>query len=241
MEFTYNGYVRLLRTLREKGYQLSTFRDVKDSQPFTAILRHDVDISPSKAVIMAEKEAEAEVQSTYFIMVSSDFYNPMSRENESAIKRIVGLKHEVGLHFDARKYDAPDEDELCKLIRYEADILSSITGELIRSLSWHIPYKYYYGKPMERLTEFRNAYDAKYVEAFKYCSDSMMNWRDDPYDYLDRDEHPRLQILTHPEWYSENGSGTAFRILEDTYIEKREEMLAYLETIKSGVKAYING
>ena len=209
-----------------------------DSQPFTAILRHDIDVSPSKAVTMAEHEAEVDAQSTYFVMMSSDFYNPMAGENESAIRQIQRLGHEVGLHFDIRKYGGISEEELCSKIRYEAGMLSQILGESVKSVSWHRPYKDYLGKRIDGLEGFRNAYDPKYVREYKYCSDSMMNWRDEPYDFIDTEKYPKLQILTHPVWYDNVGILMNVEVLKEAYMEKNNSIMSYIDSIVPGAKGY---
>ena len=62
------------------------------------LLRHDVDLSLDAALRMAEVEAAAGAQATYFLMTGSVFYNLASHEGERAIARLRELGHRVGLH-----------------------------------------------------------------------------------------------------------------------------------------------
>lgn len=190
---------------------------------------------------MAEREAEIDAKATYFVMLSSDFYNPMAEENEMALKRISGLGHEIGLHFDVRKYGDISEEQLCRYIGKEAKILGDIVEKRVTSMSWHRPYKDYYGKCIRGLDEIgiRNAYDKKFVESYKYCSDSMMNWRDDPLDFMDTDVCPKLQILTHPVWYDNVGILMNVEMLKDVYVEKNNRIMEYVDSLVPGTKGYI--
>ena len=50
-------------------------------------LRHDVDISLKKALEMAEVEATRKLHSTYYILLSSPYYNALSPENLEKISK----------------------------------------------------------------------------------------------------------------------------------------------------------
>ena len=54
--------------------------------------RHDVDLSLDAALRLAELEAEAGAQATYFLMTRSVFYNLASPEGERTLARL----HELG-------------------------------------------------------------------------------------------------------------------------------------------------
>ena len=63
------------------------------------IMRHDIDFDLEKALFFAEMEAELGVQSTYFFLLRTNHYNVFSREGTDIVKRILGLGHDMGLHF----------------------------------------------------------------------------------------------------------------------------------------------
>lgn len=107
MEFTYDGYRHLLALLRENGYAISGYDNWREF-PRCAILRHDIDTSLTDAVKLGEVEAEADVHSTFFVLLRTDFYNPASAKSLELIRRLRDMGHEIGLHFDEVAYaDCP--------------------------------------------------------------------------------------------------------------------------------------
>ena len=76
MEFTYASYKNMLHLLREEGYVITDYHECNSyHEEDIVILRHDIDCSIEKAVKMAELENGMGVCSTYFVLVSSEFYN----------------------------------------------------------------------------------------------------------------------------------------------------------------------
>lgn len=237
--FTVNSYIELLKQIRECGYHPCTFNNINEKRP--CIVRHDVDMSPVKAMEMAELETELGVSSTYFIMTSSDYYNIFTRENSQAIKRIEELGHEIALHYDVTKYDLTDEagDELAQTILDEIEILQKLSVKEIRSFSWHIPRKDMVGKrfPVYRNgKELNNAYDPLYFQGFKYVSDSMMRWREPVKEILAAGCYDKIQFLTHPIWYQTTREDDAYKIIEAEFWKRQNEILVYCDTILPGFR-----
>ena len=94
--FDLEHYRELLEAAQAGGYRFAFFEGAP--QPGTVLLRHDVDLSLDAALRMAELEAEAGAQATYFLMTGSVFYNLASHEGERALARLRELGHRVGLH-----------------------------------------------------------------------------------------------------------------------------------------------
>ena len=236
MSFTYDFYSALLEKLRSSGYRLTSFRHQEDRAPNQAIIRHDVDISPEKAVEMAELETRIGVSSTYFFMLSSDMYNIMSAENEEAMLEIHRMGHEIGLHFDHSKYlSIRDDKELEQSLMNEIRELSTILSYPVKSVSWHKPPKDAINRKYDFLDDcwIRNAYDPKFFSEHKYLSDSNMRWREDPMQFIDKDRFPKLQILTHPVWYWEY-EREKHEILNIELGKKAVSSIRYLEAISPG-------
>jgi hypothetical protein len=103
LDFTYTFYQNLISQLQDGGYTISDYHSYGKFDK-VAILRHDVDMSIGKALKMAQIEHEIGVCSTYFFLISTDFYNIASKSSVSKISRIHDLGHEIGLHFDEVKY-----------------------------------------------------------------------------------------------------------------------------------------
>ena len=78
--FDLEHYRELIEAAQAGGYRFAFFEG--SPQPGTVILRHDVDLSLDAALRMAEVEAAAGAQATYFLMTGSVFYNLNSHEGE---------------------------------------------------------------------------------------------------------------------------------------------------------------
>src|SRR6185312_17230429 len=85
--FSLDGYRQLLRSLKAIGYRCATFSDV-DPAGRDMVLRHDVDLCLDSAVRLAEVEAEEAVQSTYYVLLNTEFYNLASTGGRAALRRL---------------------------------------------------------------------------------------------------------------------------------------------------------
>lgn len=122
MDFTYRTYVDLINLLKEKGYQFTSYEDY-DNFHRAVIFRHDIDNSLERALKIAKLENENNIKSTFFVLLSTDFYNIFSKESNSILKEIISLGHEVGLHFDEKRYEINNEKDLEYYVEYEKNIL----------------------------------------------------------------------------------------------------------------------
>ena len=77
MNFTYSDYRKLIALLWDNGYTFANYHDFEKHKR-CIIMRHDVDNSLSQAVRLAELEEECGVQSTFFVLLRTDFYNAAS-------------------------------------------------------------------------------------------------------------------------------------------------------------------
>lgn len=200
MEFTVNGYVQLLDLLKNKGFEFCLYNELEGKKK-TVILRHDIDFTLEKAAEMAVVEKELGVKSTYFVLLSTDFYNVFSKNSYNKLIQIAKLGHELGLHFDETRYDFHSLEELKGKVENEVEILSKLLDMDIKVISMHRPSKFTLNNDIqfERLI---NSYSSKFFKDMKYLSDSRMNWRENPINVIESGRYERLHILTHPFWYS---------------------------------------
>lgn len=145
MEFTYTAYGGLLERLYERGYKFANYKNWSEYDR-CVILRHDIDYTLDKAVRMAKMETsiiEGEISATYFVLLTSDFYNVFSKRSLEKIKKIVECGHNIGLHFDEARYEKMfhEPDKLCEKILHEVNVLSEETGVDIDTVSMHRPSK----------------------------------------------------------------------------------------------------
>ncbi|HEV3193143.1 MAG TPA: hypothetical protein VGY54_21695, partial [Polyangiaceae bacterium] len=135
--FSPGGYRRLIQRALRLGYRISGFRNFRalGRRP-VLLLRHDLDHSIRAAAIIAEIEAELGVSSTYFVQVACPFYNLLSNESRKLIEHIVQLGHEIGLHYEAPRYEGPGgEYKLGGDLR----LLRDLSGQRVSSASQHVP------------------------------------------------------------------------------------------------------
>lgn len=199
MEFTYKGYELLIQTLKEYEYAISDYHNYGHLNR-CVILRHDIDNSIEKAVKLASIERRLGVKSTYFTLVTSDFYNPRSKKSVEGLLKIQSLGHEIGLHFDEMAYD--DLGDVVGSIQKEAKLLSDILGTPIKTVSMHRPSQ----KTLDANYEIPgmiNSYGKTFFNDFKYLSDSRRRWREPVFDIIKSGQYDRLHILTHAIWYNE--------------------------------------
>jgi len=220
MRFTYEAYRNLIRLLKEQGYNFCKYGSENEDGK-VVILRHDVDMSVEKAVEMAKIENEEGVFGTYFILVSTEFYNIHAERTAKAIKELQELGGIVGLHFDETKYDIKDEEDIVKKIQLESQILSQTINTKVKDVSMHRPSKWVLEENIE-IPGMINSYSKKYFNDYKYVSDSRMRWKENVEEIVDSGEYHRLHILTHAFWY-ENEEKTTREILLDFINDAKKE------------------
>ena len=111
INFTYKSFAELIALLRGSGYSFANFTN-HDNVNKPVILRHDIDLSLGKALELARIEHENNVSATYFVLLSTDFYNIFSIKSNEILVKILGLNHEIGLHFDETRYGIESGNEL---------------------------------------------------------------------------------------------------------------------------------
>ena len=180
--FDLDHYREILDAARAGGYRFAHFGE--GPEPGDLFLRHDIDLSLSAALTMAELEAEVGVHATYLLMTESVFYNLASSEGAAAVEGLRRLGHAVGLH---AVYPNASLDE-----RFDPVV------------SWHNPRPEYMS---DEIADAVNAYGKRYFSPQTYRSDSNQNWRAGcPHEELRAGAFPWLQILVHPAIWVYDGT-----------------------------------
>ncbi len=237
MEFTYDAYIKLMKALREKGYTPIRFCDVSKDIERPAIIRHDIDVDLQEALTMAQYEYKMGIKATYFVLLTSEYYNLLAKDSIYAAKSILKLGHEIGLHFDITAYGKEVSIlEIDKAVKYEIALMEKVLDIKIKSISWHIPRKDLLGVHLDFTDEcgLYNAYDPYFFEEYKYVSDSMMCWREPIEEYIENRKYTKIQILTHPIWYQENQYMTDQEILDHNRAKRFDAINKYLDNISPG-------
>lgn len=226
MDFTYEAYVELIKLLKDKGYHFCNYLN-HDKYEKTVIFRHDIDTSLNKALEIAKIEHENNITSTFFVLLSTNFYNIFSKESNDILKEITALGHEIGLHFDEKRYEISSVKELEYWVLKESKILEDLLNEEVKSVSMHRPSKWILENDIH-FDGMINSYSKKFLSDFKYLSDSRMYWREDVLAIVDSEVYDKLHILTHAFWYADNNEAMAEK-LEKFIIDAKKERYYYLK------------
>ncbi len=180
----------LLDEVRSHGYAFARFDRHDTGRRF--YLRHDVDISPVRALRLATIEHECGVTANYFFQLGADTYNLLDRCVLESVERVRDLGHLVGLHIDNDLLTT--EQAVAATIgwfRHIADVADVV--------SFHRPAGDLLGR---QFGTFISAYDRAFFSRATYASDS----RRDPgflvrvRDMLQQGVSP-IQLLLHPVWW----------------------------------------
>jgi len=222
MQFTFDAYKALISCLKENRYSICNYHKYMDYEK-AVVLRHDVDFSLEKALELAGLEYQERVTSTYFVLLSTNFYNIFSAESTRILKEMINLGHEIGLHFDESKYEINNESNLKRYVYREIEILSKGLNYDIKTVSMHRPSQWILDQGIE-FENVINSYSRRFFNDFKYISDSRMFWREDVIEIIESNKYDKLHILTHPFWYS--------------FVEKSSKELLFDFISSSKVKNY---
>lgn len=213
-DFTHANYRRLVKLMRAR-FDARTFSEVDRGGEFL-LVRHDIDFSVHAALPIARIEAEEGLRATYFALLRCESYNPLERSAGDALRALRALGHEVALHFDAQHHGIAHEDELEDALARERDLLQEVIGAPVRAFSFHNPNELVLTRcERSEYAGLLSTYSAYFKREVAYCSDSNGHWRHRRLeDVLTEEPRPaRLQVLTHPEHWTETVMSPHQRIM----------------------------
>lgn len=202
--FTIDGYTAFLR--RASGmYEFAGF-DVVEGPSLAerrfCLIRHDIDLDPAAALRIAQIEADLGVHATYAVLLSG-IYNPLKLETRQTLKAIAGLGHAIMLHFDPAAYRIEGASQLNAAVAKEAALLRDLLEAPVDSFSFHNTTPFTMGCRAPRYGGLLNAYAGVLQDHVSYVSDSNGRWTYRDLDGALDENHERLQVLTHPEWWTD--------------------------------------
>lgn len=238
-DFTHAHYQELLNLAAENDNG-QIFNDQLLKLDSFTLWRHDIDMSVEAALNLAKMEAKKGIKATYFIHLHSTFYNFFERELVQSVKKIHQLGHSLGLHFDCTFYESNKDIEAH--LHFEKSILETTYGVPIEVFSFHNPTADILNHFQEwRYAGMINTYATFFREMVEYCSDSNGIWRFDRLsDFLKLPGKRKIQVLTHPIWWTANTGSPRDKIW--AYVEKRSEFIKsdYLDVLKNGGRELID-
>lgn len=208
---SYNVYRQIIRDIQDTGKGCS-YHEALERDEFI-IMRHDVEFSMERAYNLSLVESEMGFHSTYFVQLTNNSYNALSKRSVDMMRDMAYRGHTVGLHYHLN--GKTDALAVRDGVRDELRIMSEMVGLPITVYSFHRPKKevYYYSI---RINGTLNAYSPEfftYAENVdvntkldvKYIADSKHRWN---YGYPDKKtfaKYPKIQLLLHPFSWTEEG------------------------------------
>lgn len=201
VEYTMDRYESLLEEIRSAGRQFVGFDRLDDAAPGAVVLRHDVDLSIERALAMARREAELDVQSTYCVLLTTPLYGLQRPAEQRALDEIRALGHDVALHFDVHHHfdGRPDRETLVERVTAEMEALERVAGTPVDTVSFHIPPAWVLDEPFDA---FVNTYAPAFFGDVSYVSDSSQKWCDEP--PFPEGIPETFQLLVHPGLWNES-------------------------------------
>jgi hypothetical protein len=232
-DFTHKHYAEIIQAAK-KNYQFAEYSNslMHDFNSYI-LCRHDVDFSVDEAVNLAIIENEFGVTATYFVLLHSDYYNVFEKKVKNAFQRILSLGHRLALHFDPFYFDIENKEQLEKYLLFEKNIIETIFKTNVTVFSFH--------NPTEEMLKFDdwsyagliNTYAKEFKENFAYCSDSNGYWRfKRMFDVVSLEIPKKLQILTHPEWWTkevQSPKEKIWNIIDERAVTNKSEYIQSIE------------
>lgn len=203
-DFSYQTYTHFINTLK-RDYRFVSLSKAKQRNGHlgpNVILRHDIDLSVQKALLMAKIEARLKVRSVYFLFPKSPFYNTFASFEESLIRQIISLGHYVGLHFDFARSNGKNSEATSQEIKREISFLQEYYDVRLDSVSFHRPKSLPFLNRL-KIASYPHAYESFFLNTYyTYLSDSRAQWRFGfPLDHPAYKKKQNLHLLIHPEWW----------------------------------------
>lgn len=198
-DFTEETYFNILKKVK-KTYNIKDYDEVLDLEDFF-ILRHDVDFSPNRAYALAKIANILDIKATFFIQLSSKYYNVFEEKTTVLLKEIISLNHNIGLHFDHTLFKIDTQDELNDKLKFEKNIIENVLGCKIKAFSYHRPDEKILSFDEFKYAGMINSYSKFFKKNVNYLSDSNGYWRYEHINsFLDK-KHKKVQLLIHPVWW----------------------------------------
>lgn len=215
-EFSYRYYREFLDFLTH-NFQIVQGSDVVHGTEQDVVfrprvfLRHDIDVSPVHALRMAKVEYEADVQSTYHVMVGSPLYSLDDPAVKESLMEIQAMGHEIGLHLDIGeniKNSAFSIEDLETKLQKDTLTLETIIQQPVRSFSFHrqgekIPCSHDQLIVNGMVNTFSSEMGT--ISNGRYIADSRGAWSIDPVSELTQFSQTKalVQLVVHPIWWGE--------------------------------------
>jgi hypothetical protein len=210
--FSYIEYENII-SLVKMNLPIMDFSDITDETEKFCVLRHDIEFSIDRALKIAEIEKSLGISSTYTVQLRNNTYNALSQKNIDIIRKINNMGHKIGLH---QNPPMMNDEKLIKYILKDIETLEHYYGFGVDRYAFHRC-----GSNPEILKRYVeipnkiNCYDKKFFHYFKgdtpkklrvyYLADSNHKWKYGHPLELNFNKVNKIQLLTHPYSWTEDG------------------------------------
>jgi hypothetical protein len=210
--FSYIEYENII-SLVKMNLPIMDFSDITDETEKFCVLRHDIEFSIDRALKIAEIEKSLGISSTYTVQLRNNTYNALSQKNIDIIRKINNMGHKIGLH---QNPPMMNDEKLIKYILKDIETLEHYYGFEVDRYAFHRC-----GSNPEILKRYVeipnkiNCYDKKFFHYFKgdtpkklrvyYLADSNHKWKYGHPLELNFNKVNKIQLLTHPYSWTEDG------------------------------------
>ncbi len=210
--FSYIEYENII-SLIKMNLPIMDFSDITDETEKFCVLRHDIEFSIDRALKIAEIEKSLGISSTYTVQLRNNTYNALSQKNIDIIRKINNMGHKIGLH---QNPPMMNDEKLIKYILKDIETLEHYYGFEVDRYAFHRC-----GSNPEILKRYVeipnkiNCYDKKFFHYFKgdtpkklrvyYLADSNHKWKYGHPLELNFNKVNKIQLLTHPYSWTEDG------------------------------------
>ena len=203
-DFSKKNYIKLINLFKKQGYFFKDYLNFKKKR--CVILRHDVDFDLESAEEIAYIESKQKIKSNFFFMISNNFYNIFSKNNQRIIKNIKHLGHSISLHYDHKNYK-----NIKQGLNFEKKAFEKVFNSKISMISIHRP-----GKFLNKSIKFnliKHTYENRYFKEIKYFSDSGGHFKyGSPITSEEFRNKKSMQLLIHPIWWVSKGKNPSEKL-----------------------------
>lgn len=217
MQFSKSNYTDILKLLKTQFVDFHTPGD-------GTVLRHDTDDDLQNSLLMAEIESSHGVKSTYFILDTAPYWQPLDSSMWEKLRAIQDMGHEIGWHNnavtawikDGKKNNLGHYIKTPLCLMRDNGLHVNLTAAHGDPLCYELKYVNYncfgftspklfgYEVPVYDMKEFGLVQDAIHDPHTGYLSDSGGKWSADPLSVLIgwKTSKQRNQLLIHPQWWT---------------------------------------
>lgn len=192
-------------------------------------VRHDVDVSLKMASQLARLESTIGLETVFFVMINSPFYNIHESEQKAMLQELKDGGFQIGLHANVQKNVEISEIEA--LVQVQRNILEISLGSPISLVSFHQPSS----REMKFVFKDKSLFNVYQLSEMGviYLSDSNMQF-DIRLLQESVKQSKNMQLLIHPVWWYSEVENPG-EVWEKMIFEKANEIR---ETIRATERSY---